>query len=146
MKKISIPLALVMAVCAGCATPSRNPRADILGVWELTKALNLSPHDAGFVENIKLVFQPEGRLYKMGPDQQELSENKLYGYRLEGATLIRTRADAPAVSSPFTLAGDTLTITESNGTVVHFKKRSNDFTTIPAWKPRQVPFSVNYGR
>jgi hypothetical protein len=139
--------ALIGITClliSGCATVSENPQQDILGVWELTKALDLRPQDAGFVENIKLVFQPGGGLYKMGPQQDEFAERKLYGYKIDEKTLIRTRPDRDDVRTPFSIRRNTLIITETDGSSIHFTKRSSDFSKIPTWEPRTVPFTVNY--
>jgi hypothetical protein len=139
--------ALIGIAClliSGCATMSENPQQDILGVWEVTRVLDLRPQDAGFVENIKLVFQPEGKLYKMGPTQDEFAERKLYGYKIDGTTLVRTRSDLEDVRTSFSIYRNTLVITETDGSSIHFTKRSSDFSKIPTWEPRTVPFTVNY--
>jgi hypothetical protein len=146
MKQIACVIASIVVFGLGCATTTETPEGGILGVWELSKALNLNPRDAGFVQNIKLVFQPDGKMYKMGPKQNEFAERKRYGYEIKGDALVRARLDGRSTEAPFSLRGDTLVITESDGSIIHFKRRSSDYTTIPVWDPVQVPFTVNYQR
>ena len=145
MKQFAYVFATFIIFGVGCASTSENPERDILGVWELSKALNLDPQDAGFVQNIKLVFQPEGKMYKMGPEQNAFAEHKLYQYEIQGNILVRTRPDGRGNKAPFSLRGDTLIMKEGDGSIIHFKRRSSDYTKIPVWEPIQVPFTVNYG-
>ena len=137
---------IAFLLISGCATVSENPQQGVLGVWELTKALDLRPQDAGFVENTKLVFLPEGKLYKMGPTQDEFAERKLYGYRIDGGTLIRTSPGREDIRTPFSFRGNALVIVETDGSRVHFKKRSADHSVIPVWESKMVPFTVNYNQ
>ena len=135
------------AMLVGCATVSRNPQQDIVGVWELTKALMLRPCDAGFVGNIKLVFLPDGKLYRMDPGQTNLAasaEFNFFGYKLNNGNIIRISPDGDSTRAPFSLRGKTLIITESNGEHIYYRKHSSDPTQIPVLEARYVPFSVNY--
>jgi hypothetical protein len=126
---------------------SRNPDQNIVGVWELSKVSNLSPSDAGFVGNIKLVFHPNGTLYRMDPEQADLNEHdelNIFTYSIENNDLIRTNNDGNSTRAPFSLRGKTLIITECDGEKINFKKRTADYSKIPVWAPKTVPFSVKH--
>ena len=119
---------------------SVSPRTDIIGVWELTKMLEISGRDMGYVTNIKMIFRPDGKMDKLSPEEKAPAETT-YDYTLESnGKLTMSRPPGAPKTASFFIRGNSLALrSEPDGAIMYLKKLSSDPSSVPVLQAVPVP-------
>jgi hypothetical protein len=135
------PCILALGACA-----TVDPVLPLCGVWELTRVDRVKPADAPAgtsFENIKLLIRPDASLFKLGPEQQELTAASRYTYRVSGRELFTVQSDGREKRSSFRMKDDLLTIRDPDGSEAVFRRVTTQYAATPVLGPVRVPFTVS---
>jgi len=138
---VSVCLVLQM----GCSNshPAREANTpSIVGVWEMT-AVRLGPHSElpkVALVNKKDIYTRDGHYHDTAPESTRQTDKRLRSYKVEGDVLTLYRPDGERGRSARVkfLSPTVIELHADDGTIVEFKRISDDPEVIPAVEEKVV--------